>query len=124
LKECIIRFDTSVDFRHDTRMIRFQRELSAGRVLYQFWGKTSNCYMLVDHERDATYLVDCGMPFDTPSLLNVLKKLPTLKRIVCTHFHVDHISGWPELKKTRRCPSIKFICPGHGRVRSFSTQDM
>ena len=114
-QERLIRFDTRVDFRHDTPMIRFQRELPAGRVLYQFWGKTSNCYMLVDYDMDATHLVDCGMPSDTSSLLHVLKDLPPLKRIVCTHFHVDHISGWVELKKTFREVEICF----HEKAKSL-----
>ena len=89
-------------------MIRFQKELSTNRTLYQFWGKTSNCYLLVDPGADATYLIDCGMPSDTPSLLKVIKNLPPLKRVVCTHFHVDHISGWIELKKTCRKAEIWF----------------
>ena len=91
-----------------TTMIRFQKELSAGRVLYQFWGKTSNCYLLVDPGRDATYLIDCGMPSDTPSLLKVLRDFPPLKRVVCTHFHVDHISGWIGLKETYQKTEIWF----------------
>jgi glyoxylase-like metal-dependent hydrolase (beta-lactamase superfamily II) len=62
----------------------------------------------VDPENDATYLIDCGMPSDTQSLLKVLKDLPPLKRVVCTHFHVDHISGWVELKKTCRKAEIWF----------------
>jgi glyoxylase-like metal-dependent hydrolase (beta-lactamase superfamily II) len=80
-------------------MIRFKQNLSAGRQFYQFWGKTSNCYLLVDRDEDATYLIDCGMPSDVPSLLKVLKEMPPLKRVVCTHFHVDHISGWIGLKQ-------------------------
>ena len=87
-------------FRHANLMILFRKNLSAGWVFYQFWGKTSNCYLLVDFNKDASYLIDCGMPSDTLSLLNVLKDLPELKCVVCTHFHVDHISGWVELKKT------------------------
>lgn len=79
-------------------MIRFKRNLSAGREFYQFWGATSNCYLLVDSNKDATYLIDCGMLSDAPALLKILKDMPSLKRIVCTHFHVDHISGWIGLK--------------------------
>jgi len=89
-------------------MIRFQQELSPGRVLYQFWGKTSNSYLLVDSNLDVTYLIDCGMPSDTPSLLKILRSLPPLKRVVCTHFHVDHISGWVQLKKVCRGCKIWF----------------
>lgn len=98
-------------------MIRFQKELTAGRTLYQYWGKTSNCYLLADSGSNATYLIDCGMPSDTPSLLKVLKDLPTLKRVVCTHFHVDHISGWVELKKTCRETEIWF----HEKARPLVT---
>jgi glyoxylase-like metal-dependent hydrolase (beta-lactamase superfamily II) len=106
-----------IDFRHANFMIRFQKELPAGRVLYQFWGKTSNSYLLADPGSNATYLIDCGMPSDTPSLLKVLKDLPTLKRVVCTHFHVDHISGWVELKKTCRKAEIWF----HEKARPLVT---
>ncbi len=98
-------------------MIRFQKELTAGRTLYQYWGKTSNCYLLADSGSNATYLIDCGMPSDIPSLLKVLKDLPTLKRVVCTHFHVDHISGWVELKKTCRETEIWF----HEKARPLVT---
>lgn len=96
-------------------MIRFNRNLSAGREFYQFWGATSNCYLLVDSNKDATYLIDCGMPSDTPSLLKVLKHLPSLKRVVCTHFHVDHVSGWIKLNKFCRKTEIWF----HIKARPF-----
>jgi glyoxylase-like metal-dependent hydrolase (beta-lactamase superfamily II) len=100
-------------------MIRFRKNLSAGRAFYQFWGNTSNCYLLVDFKKDASYLIDCGMPSDTGSLLNVLKKLPSLTRVVCTHFHVDHISGWNGLKKTYRKAEIWF----HKKARPFVSGD-
>ena len=89
-------------------MVRYTKQLTGGRTLRQFWGKTSNCYLLVDPRGDATCLVDCGMPSDIPSLSKVLKDLPPLKRVVCTHFHVDHISGWIELKKTCQKTEIWF----------------
>lgn len=98
-------------------MIRFRKNLSAGRAFYQFWGKTSNCYLLVDFEKDASYLIDCGMPSDTLSLLDVLKHLPNLRRVVCTHFHVDHISGWVGLKKTCGKAEIWF----HEKARPLVT---
>ena len=101
-------FDKAIDFRHDKPMIRFTKQLAGGRTLHQFWGKTSNCYLLVDAGAKATCLVDCGMPSDIPTLLKVLKDLPPLKRVVCTHFHVDHISGWIELKKTCQKTQIWF----------------
>jgi glyoxylase-like metal-dependent hydrolase (beta-lactamase superfamily II) len=102
---------------HDKVMIRFQKELSANRTLHQFWGKTSNSYLLVDAGTHATYLIDCGMPSDIPSLLNILSGLPPLKRVVCTHFHVDHISGWIKLKETCRNTEIWF----HEKARPMVT---
>ena len=104
-----------IGFRHANPMIRFKRNLSAGRALYQFWGKTSNCYLLVDFNRNASYLIYCGMPSDASSLLHALKNLPRLKRVVCTHFHVDHISGWVALKKAYPGAEIWF----HEKARSF-----
>jgi glyoxylase-like metal-dependent hydrolase (beta-lactamase superfamily II) len=98
-------------------MIRFKKNLSAGREFYQFWGKTSNCYLLVDSHKDTTYLIDCGMPSDVPELLKILKKMPPLKRIVCTHFHVDHISGWIGLKKACSKAEIWF----HEKARQLVT---
>ena len=89
-------------------MIRYTQQLPGNRTLHQFWGKTSNCYLLVDAGAHATCLVDCGMPSDIPSLLKVLNDLPPLKRVVCTHFHVDHISGWIELKKICQKTEIWF----------------
>lgn len=86
-------------------MLRFQKKLAAGRVLYQYWGNASNCYLLVDSDLDATCLIDCGMPSDIPSLLNLLRDLPPLSRVVCTHFHVDHLSGWVQLKEV--CPDTE-----------------
>ncbi len=101
-------FDKEIFLLHGKNMIRHTKQLTAGRTLHQFWGKTSNSYLLVDPAMDATYLIDCGMPSDTPSLLKVLKDLPPLKRVVCTHFHVDHISGWVQLKKACRMCEIWF----------------
>ena len=96
-------------------MIRYTKKLTGDRALHQFWGSTSNCYLLVDTDANATCLVDCGMPSDTPSLLKVLRDFPPLKRVVCTHFHVDHISGWIGLKKTYQKAGIWF----HEKSRPF-----
>lgn len=79
-------------------MIKFKIELEAQRTFYQFWGKISNLYLLVDPKLDATYLVDCGMPSDTAHLIEILNNMPPLKSVICTHFHVDHIAGWVNLK--------------------------
>ncbi|MBW2634659.1 MAG: MBL fold metallo-hydrolase [Deltaproteobacteria bacterium] len=73
--------------------------LSEGRTLHQYRGRASNQYILEDHTRRSTFLVDCGMPSDTRGLLDALKGMPPLKRVVCTHFHVDHVSGWIQLKR-------------------------
>jgi glyoxylase-like metal-dependent hydrolase (beta-lactamase superfamily II) len=79
-------------------MNRLVAQLGNNRSLYLYRGKASNMYLLVDSGSDATYLVDCGMPSDAGGLIRTLSAFPPLKRIVCTHFHVDHISAWPALK--------------------------
>jgi glyoxylase-like metal-dependent hydrolase (beta-lactamase superfamily II) len=73
-------------------------QLENCRSLYLYRGNASNMYILVDSESNETYLVDCGMPSDAEGLVRTLESLPKLKRVVCTHFHVDHISAWPILK--------------------------
>ncbi|MBW1889136.1 MAG: MBL fold metallo-hydrolase [Deltaproteobacteria bacterium] len=80
-------------------MINETLHLSEGRTLHQYRGRASNQYILEDHTRRSTFLVDCGMPSDTRGLLDALKGMPPLKRVVCTHFHVDHVSGWIQLKR-------------------------
>ncbi|MDO9567316.1 MAG: MBL fold metallo-hydrolase [Candidatus Desulfaltia sp.] len=80
-------------------MITKTQKLSGDRTIHQFRGRTSNIYIIEDKRQNATFLIDCGMPSDMESLFNVLKPLPVLRRIVCTHFHVDHVAGWISLKK-------------------------
>lgn len=75
-------------------MIRHTLQLSNNRVLHQFWGHTSNVYILVCHSDKTTYLIDCGMPADVKPLIDILRYEPPVKRVVCTHFHVDHIAAW------------------------------
>jgi glyoxylase-like metal-dependent hydrolase (beta-lactamase superfamily II) len=96
-------------------MIKFKIELEAKRTLHQYWGKISNLYILVDPRADATYLVDCGMPSDTDDLVKILDAMPPLKRVVCTHFHVDHVSGWINLKKRFKDCEIWF----HEKAKSL-----
>ena len=85
--------------RIDSEMMKRIQQLSRGRSLYLYRGNASNMYILVDSERHKTYLVDCGLPSDAQGLVQVLSALPPLKRVVCTHFHVDHVTAWPTLKK-------------------------
>jgi glyoxylase-like metal-dependent hydrolase (beta-lactamase superfamily II) len=74
-------------------------QLGGGLTVRQFWGRVSNIYFIVDEERDGTYLVDCGMPSDAPEVLQELNSRPPLQKVVCTHFHIDHISGWTRIHK-------------------------
>ena len=80
-------------------MIAHTLPLNNGRTLHQYRGRASNQYILEDHGNAATFLIDCGMPSDAPGLKRILKGMPPLKHVVCTHFHVDHVSGWIELKQ-------------------------
>jgi len=80
-------------------MISHTLHLNNGRTLHQYRGNASNQYILEDHANGATFLIDCGMPSDAPGLKRILKDMPSLKRVIITHFHVDHVSGWIELKQ-------------------------
>jgi glyoxylase-like metal-dependent hydrolase (beta-lactamase superfamily II) len=75
-----------------------------------FRGKHSNMYIVVYPESESTTLVDCGVPWDIPNLMDYIKKesLPPVKKVICTHFHVDHCSGWIELKKIFKSSFIYF----------------
>lgn len=79
-------------------MIRLEVELTGGGRLLHYRGVTGNSYLVVDADGKRTHMVDCGMPADVPGLLAVLAHLPPLERVVCTHFHIDHVSGWHGLK--------------------------
>ena len=109
-------------------MITNSALLTGNRTIHQFRGKISNIYIVEDHNTDSTFLIDCGMPSDIQTLLEVLKPLPPLKRIVCTHFHVDHASGWLSLKKYQNNCEILFheaarpFVLGHKRI-SFPSLD-
>ena len=80
-------------------MITHTQNLTGDRTIHQFMGKASNIYIIEDNRQKATFLVDCGMPSDKEGLVEALRRMPSLKRVVCTHFHVDHISGWTYLKE-------------------------
>ena len=79
-------------------MIKTTQTLTDGRVLHQYWGAASNVYILECPRLNATFLIDCGMPSDVKPLSKILRKMPPLKAVVATHFHVDHVSGWIKLK--------------------------
>ena len=79
-------------------MIVRTTSLNNGRILHQYRGSASNQYILEDNANGSTYLIDCGMPSDAQGLQRILKEMPPLKHVVCTHFHVDHVSGWIQLK--------------------------
>lgn len=96
-------------------MITKTQKLSEGRTIHQFRGKTSNIYIIESDREDATFLIDCGMPSDTEVLLDTLNRLPELRRIVCTHFHVDHVAGWINLKKVFKNCEIWF----HEKAKPF-----
>jgi len=96
-------------------MIRYDHALPKGKKIYQLWGSTSNAYAIVDPFSNATYLVDCGMPSDTTPMLKILADLPPLQRVICTHFHVDHISGWIQLQAAFPATTLWF----HEQARSL-----
>ena len=80
-------------------MIARTLHLDQGRTLHQYRGRASNQYILEDRSGEATFLVDGGMPADATGIKHALHGMPPLKRVVCTHFHVDHVSGWIQLKR-------------------------
>jgi glyoxylase-like metal-dependent hydrolase (beta-lactamase superfamily II) len=80
-------------------LIAYSRRLGKDRFLHQYRGKASNQYILEDQKAGSSFLIDCGLPSDAKGLTQALKGMPPLKRVVCTHFHVDHVSGWNQLKK-------------------------
>lgn len=98
-------------------MIAYETELDDQRRLLHYHGVTGNSYIVVDAVGNNSYLVDCGMPADVPGLLAVLAHLPPLERVVCTHFHIDHVSGWHDLKKAFPHLSLWFREPARPWVR-------
>ncbi|RZB32355.1 MAG: hypothetical protein SRB2_04360 [Desulfobacteraceae bacterium Eth-SRB2] len=100
-------------------MIAHTQNLSGDRTIHQFMGKASNIYMIEDNRQKATFLVDCGMWSDKKSLVKALQPMPPLKRVVCTHFHVDHVSGWTYLKAIFKECEIRF----HEKAKPFVMGD-
>lgn len=96
-------------------MITNTQKLTDDRVIHQVKGKAGNIYILADNNHKAAFLVDCGMPSDADNLVETLSTLPPLKSIVCTHFHVDHASGWIRLKKVFKDCEIMF----HEKAKPF-----
>jgi glyoxylase-like metal-dependent hydrolase (beta-lactamase superfamily II) len=109
-------FDT---FAKTRKMITHTQKLTGDRMIRQFTGKASNIYIIEDKRQKAAFLVDCGMWSDKKSLVKVLRRLPPLKRVVCTHFHVDHVSGWTYLKAVFKECEIWF----HEKARPFVMGD-
>jgi glyoxylase-like metal-dependent hydrolase (beta-lactamase superfamily II) len=101
-------------------MLTSSLTLRPGRKIRQLWGKVGNIYIIEDS--DSTYLVDCGMPSDAEAIIGVLRHRPPLRRIVCTHFHIDHIMSWIKLKRIFNKTEIWFydkakpLVVGHDRV--------
>lgn len=89
-------------------MITNTQNLTGNRIIHKFNGRASNIYIIVDNSRNISFLVDCGMPSDAKSLAKVLCQVPPIKRIVCTHFHVDHVAAWIHLKTIFKNCSIWF----------------
>jgi glyoxylase-like metal-dependent hydrolase (beta-lactamase superfamily II) len=89
-------------------MITHMQNLNGNRAIKQFRGKTSNIYIIEDSGEKASYLIDCGMPSDVGELLGALSPELPVKRIACTHFHVDHVAGWAALKEPWKNCSIFF----------------
>lgn len=76
----------------------------------RFKGQSSNIFIVIYSDEKKTVLVDCGMPTDIPELLKYMESehIPPIEKVVCTHFHVDHCSGWVELKKIFQNAEIYF----------------
>jgi len=98
-------------------MITKTQNLTHDRVIHQYRGKTSNIYIIEDKKQNATFLIDCGMPSDSKALIDILHPLQPLKRIVCTHFHVDHVSGWINLRRVFKDCQIRM----HEKAKPFVT---
>ena len=100
-------------------MITHTQILTGSRTIRQFMGNASNIYIIKDRRQNATFLVDCGMWSDKRSLIKALQPMPPLKRVVCTHFHVDHVAGWTYLKAIFKDCEIWF----HEEARPFIRGD-
>jgi glyoxylase-like metal-dependent hydrolase (beta-lactamase superfamily II) len=101
-------------------MIKKTVNLTDHRVIHQFRGTAGNIYIVEDRRKGVTCLVDCGMPSDAENLAASMQNFSPLKRIVCTHFHVDHVSGWICLKNRHTDCKIWF----HEAARPFVAGDV
>jgi glyoxylase-like metal-dependent hydrolase (beta-lactamase superfamily II) len=84
------------------------QNLAENRIIHRFKGSVSNVYILVDNRLEKSFLVDCGMPSDVDALAKALRRMPPLERVVCSHFHVDHVAGWIQLRTIFKSCSIWF----------------
>jgi len=68
----------------------------------------SNAFLAWDKATRDAFLVDCGaFPADIPELIR--RENLTLKFVLLTHSHYDHIDGLDELKKAFQVPSYGFF---------------
>jgi len=110
-------------------MIKHSLKLSQNRAIHQYWGRASNIYLIEDHKAKETLMIDCGLPSDVKGLIDVLDSMPPIKRVVCTHYHVDHAAGWIQLKEVFRDCDIwlhenaRPFVTGHERIPYPSLKD-
>ncbi|HSW60318.1 MAG TPA: MBL fold metallo-hydrolase [bacterium] len=92
----------------------------------QFKGTNSNIYLISYFDENRTVMVDCGLPWDAVHIIEFIKKnnLPPVEKVICTHFHVDHCSGWIELKEILKSPLIYFHVDATPFVTGTQTMDM
>ena len=85
----------------------------------RFKGYSSNMFLLIYKKENKTLLVDCGLPADIPNLIEFMnsENIPPVEKVICTHFHVDHCSGWIELMKVFENAEIFF----HEKARKIVT---
>ncbi len=94
--------------------------------IHQYKGTNSNIYLVSYQEEGRTVVVDCGLPWDIPGLIEYIDKnnLPPVEKVICTHFHVDHCSGWVELKKVLKSAPIHFHIDAAPFVDGTKTMEM
>jgi len=75
---------------------------------------TSRTYILTQKGSSSVWLVDCG---DVPPLIDLLSSmgddLSTIKGVLLTHVHYDHIYGLPKLKE--KFPSLLVYTNEYGK---------
>jgi glyoxylase-like metal-dependent hydrolase (beta-lactamase superfamily II) len=94
--------------------------------IHQYKGTNSNIYLVSYQEEGRTVVVDCGLPWDIPGLIEYIDKnnLPPVEKVICTHFHVDHCSGWIGLKEILKTQLIYFHSDATPFVSGLKTMDM